>query len=165
MAKRPIFLPAPDRSDLVRVVSTELTWNPGFALVQKQKNVRALHDAGARLGYSPLLEISTKSDDKLGRHLSAFHLKVPSSRGPISLECAYQGSKVFERGGPYTDLYDADVRTAKRDPRLRASGKIVAFEFDGYRFSSEPMTAFYDWLYVNAIFKHREWLRSRLARF
>jgi hypothetical protein len=24
---------------------------------------------------------------------------------------------------------------------------------------------FYDWLYISAIFEHREWLRSRLARY
>src|SRR5687767_1253973 len=122
MARRPIFIPTPERSDLVKIVPVDLTWHPGFALVQKRKNVRALHDAAARLGYSPILEISTKSDEKLGQHLSAFYLKVPSSRGPLPLESAYQGSKVFERGGPYVDLYTVDVRSAKRDARLRASG-------------------------------------------
>src|SRR6516225_5758729 len=103
MARRPIFIPAPDHSDLVRTVPVELFWSPGFALVQKKKNIRALHEAAARIGYEPILEISTKSDDKIGRHLSAFHLKVPSSRGPIPLESVYQGSKVFESGGPYQD--------------------------------------------------------------
>jgi hypothetical protein len=165
MARRPIFIPTPERSELVKVVPVDLTWHSGFALVQKRKNVRALHDAAARLGYSPILEISTKSDEKLGQHLSAFHLKVSSSRGPLPLESAYQGSKVFEGGGPYVDLYTLDVRSAKRDSRLQASGRIIGFEFDGFRFPSEPKTAFYDWLYVNAIFEHREWLRSRLSRY
>ena len=165
MARRPLFIPAPEQADLVKVVWAELTWHPGFAIVQKKKNIRALHHAAAMLGYTPILEISTKSDDKLGQHLSAFHLKVSSSRGSMPLESAYQGSKVFERGGPFVDLYAVDVRIAKRDPRLKASGRIVAFEFEGFRFPSEPKTAFYDWLYVNAIFEHREWLRSRLPQY
>ena len=84
--------------------------------------------------------------------------------GEMPLECAFQGSKVFERGGPYTDLYGADVRDAKRDPRLRDSGVLIAFDFEGITFPLEPRTAFYDWLYVNAIYPHREWL-MRLNRY
>jgi hypothetical protein len=165
MAKRPIFIPTPDGPDFVRTASAELHWSPGFAVVQKKKNIQALHEAAARMGYEPILEISTKSDEKLGRHLSAFHLKVTSSHGPIALESAFQGSKVFERGGPFQDLYEADARTAKRDPRLRTSGPLIAFDFDGFRFLNEPKTAFYDWLYITSIFEHRAWLRSRLTKF
>jgi hypothetical protein len=166
MAERPVYIPAPDDPELVKVISFNLVWNSGFAPVQKKKNIKALHEAAAAAGYSPLLEISTKADGKLGQHLSAFHLKVHSERvGNIPLECAFQGSKVFERGGPYTDLYFADVRAAKRDSRLHTSGKIVRFDFDGFSFPLEPKTVFYDWLYINAIFEHREWLKSRLCQY
>ena len=164
MAERPIFVPAPHDPELVKEIYLRLKWHSGFAPVQKEKNVVELHAAAAAAGYSPLLEISSKSAEKLGRHLSAFHLKVQSGLGEIPLESAFQGSKVFERGGPYTDLYTADVRAAKRDPRLRESGQIVAFEFDGVQFPVEPRTAFYDWLYINAIYPHREWL-TRLHRY
>jgi hypothetical protein len=164
MAERPIFVPAPDDPELVKEIYLRLKWHPGFAPVQKEKNVASLHEAAAASGYSPLLEVSSKSAEKLGRHLSAFHLKVESRIGEIPLESAFQGSKVFERGGPFTDLYAADAREAKRDSRLRESGRIVAFEFDGVRFPTEPRTAFYDWLYINAIYPHREWLQ-RLHRY
>jgi hypothetical protein len=83
----------------------------------------------------------------------------------VQLESAFQGSKIFERGGPHSDLYWVDAITAKRDPRLRSSGGLVAFEFGGTRFPLEPKTVFYDWLYINAIFEHREWLRSRLPKY
>lgn len=164
MAERPIFLPTPALDELVKEVSVKLTWHSGFAEIQKKRNIHALHEAAARLGYSPLLEVSTKSDERVGQHLSAFHLKVHSAFGDIPLECAFQGSKVFERGGPYTDLFAVDPRAAKRDPRLRDSGALVAFEFQGMRFPLEPKTVFYDWLYIGAIFPHREWL-SRLSKF
>ena len=165
MAERPIFVPSLDGLELVREISFPIVWNPGFAPVQKKKNIKALHDAAALAGYTPLLEISTKSDEKIGQHLSAFHLKVQSDRlGEIPLECAFQGSKVFEKGGPFTDLYAADAREAKRDPRLQRSGALMGFRFDGLLFPLEPKTAFYDWLYLNAIFPHREWLR-RLDRY
>ena len=164
MAERPIFLPTPTQDELVKEISVKLTWHSGFAEIQKKRNIQALHEAAARLGYAPLLEVSTKSDDKVGRHLSAFHLKVQGPLGDIALECAFQGSKVFERGGPYTDLFGVDPRAAKRDPRLRDSGRLIAFEFRGTQFPLEPKTAFYDWLYIGAIFPHREWL-SRLSKF
>lgn len=164
MAERPIFVPAPNDPELVKEIDLRLKWHPGFAPAQKEKNVVALHEAAAAAGYSPVLEVSSKSAEKLGRHLSAFHLKVRSRIGEIPLESAFQGSKVFERGGPFTDLYAADAREAKRDPRLRESGRIVAFEFDGDRFPIEPRTAFYDWLYINTIHPHREWLQ-RLNRY
>jgi hypothetical protein len=160
MAERPIFVPAQDSPEFVKEVSFNIVWNSSFAPIQKKKNIVALHEAAAAGGYAPLLETSTKSEEKIGRHLSAFHLKVHSGHlGDIPLESAFQGSKVFERGGPYTDLYYVDVRRAKRDARLQNSGRLVAFVFDHFRFALEPKTAFYDWLYINAIFPHRDWLK------
>jgi hypothetical protein len=165
MAERPIFIPAPNTPELVKEISCPLVWNSGFALVQKKKNIKALHESARLAGYAPLLEVSTKSDEKLGQHLSAFHLKVSTNHsGNIPLESAFQGSKKFEHGGPFTDLYSAEPKMAKRDPRLQNSGRLIAFEFEGIQFPLNPKTVFYDWLYINAIFPHREWL-CRLDRY
>ena len=168
MAERPVFIPCVEGSRLVREVSVSFHWHPGFAPVQKKKNVVGLHEAAAGKGFAPLLEVSTKSDERLGQRLSAFSLKVNSSdHGNISLEAAYQGSKIFERGGPFTDLYQVGAREAKKDPRIRDSGRIVGFRFDGTDFPTEPKTAFYDWLYSRAIFPHREWIKesSQIERY
>jgi len=166
MAERPVSVPAPDQPALVEVLNLQLQWHPGFSIQQKRRNIEALHAAAASSGLSPVLEVSTKSEEALGRRLSAFNLKVHSDiAGEIPLECAFQGSKVFERGGPYTDLLSAPhPRDAKRDPRLQDSGRIVAFTFNGVSFPTEPRTLFYDWLYVNAIREHAEWLRTK-SRF
>jgi hypothetical protein len=158
MAERPIFVSAPDSPELVREIFLRLTWNSGFAPVQKEKNIKALHDAAASAGYSDILEVSTKSDKMRGQHLSAFYLTVKNKRlGEIPLECAFQGSKVFERGGPFIDLFRKEVREAKKDLRLKESGPLVAFEFDGERWPLEPKTAFYDYLYAGCIYPHRVW--------
>ena len=158
MAERPIFVPSPDSPELVKEVFLALRWNPGFAVVQKEKNIRALHEAANVAGIRNVLEVSTKSDSKRGQHLSAFYLKVVNDQlGEIPLESAFQGSKVFERGGPFVDLYLVDARTAKKDPRLKDSGNLIAFEFDGFRWPLEPKTAFYDWLYARCIYPHRDW--------
>lgn len=159
MAERPVFISLHGSHELVKELYFDFKWNPGFAPVQKKKNVAALHQAAAQAGYSPLLEISSKSEDKLGQHLSAFHLKVrESSLGEIRLEAAFQGSKVFVRGGPFTDLYSLSGKEAKNDLRLRESGKLTGFRFNDFSFPLEPKTLFYDWLYINAIYPHREWL-------
>lgn len=153
MAERPIFVSKPASAQLVEEVFLQLKWHPGFAAVQKEKNIRALHEAAARTGHLNILEVSTKSGNPRGQELSAFNLKVRNEgRGGVPLECVFQGSKVFERGGPFVDLYSMDVRSAKKDPRLKESGKLVAFEFDGSRWPLEPKTVFYDWLYVSCIY-------------
>ncbi|MCX6592692.1 MAG: hypothetical protein NTZ56_14315 [Acidobacteria bacterium] len=167
MAERPIFIPVPDSPELVRQISIRLVWHPGFAASQKKKNVQELHAAAARAGYAPLLEVSTKSDELVGQRLSAFNLKIRStSLGLMPIEKAFQGSKVFENGGPFTDLYTVDdVRDAKRDVRLRQSGLLTGFKFDNVWFRPEPKTAFYDWLYITALYEHRDWLRRNLLKY
>lgn len=74
----------------------------------------------------------------------------------FSVESAFQAGKIFEKGGPYTDLLDASSKIAKRDERLKNSGRIIAFEFDGKRFETEPKTCFYNWLYIIALHLHEE---------
>jgi len=165
MAERPIFVPAPNSPELVREVFFQIKWHSGFAPVQKEKNIKELHEAAARRGFRHLLEISSKSKSERGQHLSAFYMKVKMSNGKeIPLECAFQGSKVFERGGPFTDLYWVeDARVAKRDPRLRESGSLKAFQFEGFTWPLEPKTAFYDWLYVVFLTRYRDWASKLYA--
>lgn len=163
MATRPIFIPTSELDGYVKQLDFEIPWAGGFAQIQKQKNIQALHRTAGMAGYHPLLEISSKSEVKAGRHLSAFHLKVPFENGEIALENAFQGSKVFEAGGPFTDLYLVEPREAKRDPRLKESGPLIGFRFEGRSFPIKPKTIFYDWLYLRSIFPHREWLMRRIA--
>ncbi len=166
MAERPVFIPLePEDTTLVQERCFPFRWHPGFAAVQKKRNVEALHASAAASGVGPLLEVSTKSDVPLGRRLSAFNLRIETRRrGRIPLESAYQGSKVFERGGPFEDLYERGAWEAKKDERLRASGDLIRFQFDGMRFGAEPKRAFYDWLYLKALFPLRDDLHE-LSRY
>ena len=159
MASRPVFVAKGDPAHLVSELSFDFPWNPGFAPVQKKKNVVALHEAAAKRGLTPLLEVSTKSEQKIGQHLSAFNLKIKTELGEISVESAYQGSKVFENGGPYHDIYKVDSWTAKKDQRLKESGAIIEFNYFGQRWPIIPKTAFYDWLYLSALKPHQEYLK------
>jgi hypothetical protein len=161
MTSRPVFLPSVQPDVLFGEVVVSFAWHSGFAPSQKQKNVVALHAAAKQQGLAPLLEVSTKSLDSLGRELSAFNFEVgvaPGRSAPIEL--AYQASKVFSHGGPYLDLLDRSPREAKRDERLKASGTLVQFFFGGKHFPRTPMTAFYDWLFLRAFAKQQRFLAA-----
>ena len=164
MATRPLFIPADHPNRFVTTLNLEFHWHAGFSLTQKQKNITGLHTAAASAGYSRVLEVSTKSQDLVGRRLSAFNLTVELEDGnSIPLESAFQGSKVFERGGPFDDLYRAEPSVAKRDPRLHASGRLVEFKFGSQRMANTPPTAFYDWLYINAVLRSGIDMKSILS--
>lgn len=152
MAKRPVFVPHLQRFPFVEEVEIEFTWFPGFSKSQAQKSIASLHAEAAERGLSPILEISSKSTEPLGNELSAFHLMLNcAGNRRMSVECAFQGSKVFEDGGPYTDLYTVTSREARTDARLRSSGNLIAFRLLGEDFPATPVTAFYDWLYLSAL--------------
>jgi hypothetical protein len=164
MANRPIFIPISTPEHLVDEIQIDFKWNPGFSPVQKKKNVTALHEAAKLKGFSPLLEVSTKSEELLGQRLSAFSLKIESKIGEISIESAFQGSKVFEKGGPYKDIYEKDSFGAKKDERLRQSGQLIGFNYFGKEWPLVPKTGFYDWLYLSALQPHQNYL-TRLFKY
>jgi hypothetical protein len=161
MAERPVFVPVTSGSQLVHEVNISFTWHPGLSASQKKKSVIELHQAAAARGLAPLLEISSKSELEVGRRLSAFHLKLALGEGTTTVECAFQGSKIFENGGPFPDLFFKTSKEAKRDPRIRESGRLVGFEFEGKQYPISPTTVFYDWLYFTSLYSHHAWLAKR----
>jgi hypothetical protein len=155
LAERPIFLPQPSHPPFVEEKSIPFTWNPGLSVQQKQKNISALHVSASTLlpKEGKILEISSKSTERIGVQLSAFNLTFPAQQNApsMSVECAFQGSKVLGKKGPYTDIYTKTSREAKHDERIRGGGILTAFRFFGIDWPTEPFTAFYDWLYINAL--------------
>ena len=144
MARRPFYFVTPQST--VKEGSADFEWFPGFAVSQKQQSISSFHQAIGKLKKKPL-EISTKGLIPLGVRLSAFNLKI----GGYFLENIFQSSKVFSKGGPFSDLLDVSPKDAKRDPRLRESGNLTAFRYNGTDWPLLPKTAFYDWLYYNAV--------------
>lgn len=164
MANRPVYVPL-KKAPFVDVFMPEFTWNGGFAASQKQKNIVALHESfHKRFPDRKVLEISSKSLQDLGVKLSAFNLKksVPSLGMSIPVECVFQGGKVFSAGGPYFDLYKVSPREAKRDQRLKSSGMLRSFTFEGEIMPLVPRTVFYNWLYVNALIENPEYAEQLL---
>ena len=158
MAKRPIFVPLLDGKRFVLERYVDFHWHAGFAKSQKQKSIRALHEMALReYGVQHPLEISSKSEDPLGVALSSFNLTFITNKGrKLTVEAAFQGSKVFEGGGPFIDIFKKSPVEAKRDERLRTNGSLTKFSFFGTDWALEPKTAFYDWLYINALLKNAD---------
>lgn len=166
MAKRCVYVPNLKGRAWVAPIELEFNWAPGLAPSQKQKNVRSLHEvAASKRGLGRVLEISTKSEIAFGVALSAFNLQLTLASGQrIAVENAFQASKTFERGGPFPDLLTRSAKAAKTDERLRNSGRLVSFALDGVTWPLQPTTAFYDWLYVNAL-KQNPALADELLEF
>ncbi|MCD7882480.1 MAG: hypothetical protein LUI87_02045 [Lachnospiraceae bacterium] len=158
MAERPVYM-VKTRTPFYEIANMEFTWNGGFAVSQKQKNIKALHAEFSRsFPGKKVLEISSKSMQEGGKALSAFFLQkmVPHLGRSVPVECAYQAGKVFKNGGPYLDLLDMQPRDARKDPRLKTSGPLVHFTFEGEIFPLIPVSIFYDYLYLNALMEQEE---------
>ena len=152
MANRPIFSPNLSKVG-VKITNLDFKWHSGISPEQKKKSIIQLHEAAHACGIQHILEVSTKSELEIGVQLSAFNLMITTKKyqNKFTVETAFQGSKVFENGGPYTDLIGMYSLKAKKDPRLRSSGNLTAFRFFNIDFPLLPRTYFYNWLYINAI--------------
>lgn len=97
-----------------------------------------------------ILEVSSACQDYLGKGLSALTMTIMSPVGICSVESLYQGSKLFELGGPYTDLYLKKPYVARNDPRLKGSGRVIGYSYFNDYWPESPVIGLYTWLYFNA---------------
>ena len=149
MANRPFFIPTKNKEELVTTNSVEFTWFSGFAKSQKQKSILSFHENITKeFKLDKILEISTKSENKLGIQLSAFNLKINYKNKEYFLESLFQGSKIFSDQGPNDDIYEKSSINAKKDERIKRSD-LKAFSFFGQTFSIN--FDFYSWLYFIAL--------------
>ena len=132
MSVRPIFIPSIHKDIFVHSVDVNFTLFPWFSKEQKQRSIQSLHEEALKNNeVKKILEISTKSLNPIGVKASAFNLQLKLKNSlPSSVESFYQGSKVFEKGGPYIDLYSGSALAAKKDDRIKSSGKLLGFHFE-----------------------------------
>ena len=161
MAKKTVYQPLSDKIG-VKCTLIEYKYFSGFALSQKQKCIQSLHDAANKEGITQILEVSSKSKENIGVNLSAFNLYMNVQGKKYSVEQLFQSSKVFEKGGPFTDLLNVSSKEAKTDARLKTSGNIIAFKLLNNIFPIEPKTYFYDWLYASALLQNKSILNIAL---
>lgn len=163
MACRPVFIPKYCGPQLVEERTFYFTWAPGFSPTQKKKNIVSLHNEARRHGIDRILEISSKSDYIIGQRLSAFNIKIDVDSVERPLESVYQGCKVFEGGGPFTDVFEIMPRDAKRYIKALNCGRLLKYEFQDKSYPLSPKNAFYDWLYIRSLEKHADWIRKNVS--
>lgn len=164
MANRPVYLSI-NQSPYVIDYNIDFTYFSGFSVAQKQRSFFSLHEEFSKIYPNhKILEISSKSNLSLGVSLSAFNLMITTKSRTFSVENAFQSSKVFEHGGPYIDLLNVSSKQAKKDERLRNSGRLVAFEYFKTKYPLEPKDYFYTWLYINTLYLNKE-LSEQILEF
>lgn len=154
MAVRPVFFVSTEDNFSVRAEDIDFKWFPGMSLSQRQHSARSLAESvQKKYPEKKILEVSRMSDNALGVKLSAFNLVYPAGNKTAGkpVECVFQSSKVFRDGGPYRDLITKSPKDAKTDPRLKTSGPLLEFDIEGEKWSNQPLTAFYDWIYMLAL--------------
>lgn len=138
-AIRPIFTPS--KTQLVEEKNIEFEWFMGMTRAQKQKNIESFHKKAKESGYSKVLEVSTYSPNPLGVKLSALNLRFSSAHSSGTVEDLYQKSKILGKK-------DNVIVTEKRSQK---GFRPISFEFENFEWPIEPLSGFYDWLYINAL--------------
>ena len=134
--QRPVFMPKVNSDNLVKTDMVMFERHVGFATRQKKKSINDLQQViRKKYGFKQVLELSSKSGNKLSFPLSPFSLKITDEHdgNPYSVENAFQ------------------ARQARKDERLMTSGELIGYNYFGMEWGVEPLTTFYDWLYVNAL--------------
>ncbi|MGD9901435.1 MAG: hypothetical protein AB7S44_02730 [Spirochaetales bacterium] len=157
MAKRKVFISRHNDINLFYEEDFEFHFYTGFAISQKQKSINELHDKIIeKYPNSKILEVSSKSNNGLGVELSAFNLQLKIENKFYFIENIFQSSKKFEKGGPYKDLLYSTPIEAKKDVRLKNSGKLKLFVYRDKEWELQPLTFFYDWIYINAVYQRKD---------
>ena len=131
----------PNTTRLVEERNFEFEWSMGMARPQKQKSIASFHEIARKDGYTKVLEISTYSPEPLGVKLSAFNLQLVLGTSSGTVEELYQKSKVLRETD---DVQALETKSQKGLPP-------ISFEFEGFKWPLEPLSGFYDWLYINAL--------------
>lgn len=128
-------------------------WEPGISVAQKRRSCVHLHSAlNVYLDLYPALDISSASTENLGVQLSAFNLMWNGK----SIECWYQGSKVYSNAGHMKHLYDTDSLTAKMSMKQENNGSLIGFKLVDTDYPMNPKTVFYDYLYLQGLMQYED---------
>ena len=150
-ATRPIFIPNRN-SPAVLTQDIIFDWHMGMSSAVRKRSIASLHQHAHNKGIERILEASSKSDEAIGLDLSAFFL---CNDNGIAVENLFQSSKVFVGNIQFKDLLNVTPREAKKDPRLKTSGKMEKFSYCSKDYPLNPTSLFYDWLYTKTLFTEK----------
>lgn len=132
----------------------EYQYFAGLSATQRKRNVQSLHLA-IRRQYPrvKILEASTKSDEEIGRKLSAFNLTLDG----CIFESVYQSSKVFENGDNFEFIKEMTPHESRNYLKEHSNGmSLKSFRYKGKDYPLVPRSAFFTYLYISALLEHPE---------
>ena len=148
MANRLCFIVNKDNK--VETKQIEFKWIGGLAFSQRVKCASSLANSVKQtLPIYNHLEISTKSLNDTGIALSAFNLKLDG----LPVESIYHSSRIYEDGTQYEFLKHYKPGDAKKFINENGKGKMIGFKYNEVEYPISPVTAFYNWIYINALAK------------
>lgn len=155
-ATRPVFLPNPKAPCYFYQKEVTFKWeyDAKHKKIDYRKNSINLRKTFQEKYNLNLLEVSSASDCRLGKNLSAFNLTIKTKNKRVyTVEQLFQAGKVFEKAGSQIGLLKVDSKTAKqRTAKIQKSGdKLIGFYLFGKEFPLTPTNLFYDWLYIHAL--------------
>ncbi|WP_300920106.1 DUF6977 family protein [uncultured Dubosiella sp.] len=80
---------------------------------------------------------------------------VPSLKKEFSITNIMAAAAVYEKGGPYVDLYGTAPEKAREDERLKTSGALLSYQFEKQTYPSQPDDLFLIWLVFLALQENR----------
>ncbi|WP_440097305.1 DarT1-associated NADAR antitoxin family protein [Pseudomonas fragariae (ex Marin et al. 2024)] len=132
MAERPAFISVTDSEYLVKTTFVTFDWFPGFSVAQKQRSITSLHqNISKTLNIENILEISSKSLTDVGVKASAFNLMI-ETRNIIESSVSnahFRQVKFLNIAAHLLIFLDKTSREAKKDERLKSSGRLSEFRF------------------------------------
>ena len=144
----------------------EFTWHMGMSWQVRQRSSQSLRRSIlVKYPERKVIEVSTASDNyELGKQLSALNLTLQTELSDgityeMPVENIFQGSKLYDGDGhPHTELFHRSPGDAKRFSKEMQANKrmVVGFEYNGIEFDTFPYSAFYDWVYINALHQHQD---------
>lgn len=154
MAIRRVYYLANNKVDFF---DFEIKWKSGFGKKSRIENINMLHSKiASTFNVSPdrILEVSTNSENTLGRKLSSFNLELEVNGNKYKVESAYQSSKKFETLlgiKSFSEYIKEKPGIIKSKIRGMDPKTLIGFNFLGVSYNLNPKYMFYDWLYVRAI--------------
>lgn len=126
------------------------TW---FTPLEVPPFVEEHHDPAGAPADLHVLEISSRSDEPLGRSLSAMRLRAADADG-LPVESVYQAAKCYGDRGPDGSPLPNGFDAKRRDRERRAAGPLNGFEHAGAFWPATSGSAFYDHLWIKAAAAH-----------
>jgi hypothetical protein len=140
------------------------TWIKG----SKRQNIRAVHDAVHTTDPDfSILEVSSASVQPEGEAVSSLRLllHLDSVAQDVPISTVFEAAKVFEHGGPFTDLLTCEPPKVHKDTRLRTNGALLRYSLEGNEYPIEPYPdSFFEWLYCRALKQFPE-KAAQLSRY